>query len=135
MALTAYAPLETVYKFHQTAERWILRRYPVAMEAVTGAERRRSALWSESVIDVFPDRSGKRSTQDDTGQRNPDRRMVYTTTRLLITDTSTGQATDVLFDPRGNAWQATSSGDWDEARGYAVGLTRSGRRGEGEWRQ
>lgn len=133
MPLTAYAPLETVYQFHQTAEAWILRRYPVANDAQAGAERRRSALWAESVIPVFPDRSGKRTTQDDAGQKNPDKCTVYSTTRVVLTDTSTGQPTDVLFDPRGRAWQATASGDWDEARGFAVVLTRSGQRGQAPW--
>lgn len=134
MALTAYLPLESVYKFHQTAESWILRRYPAQVVAQPGAERRRSALWAESVVPVFPDRSGRLTTSDDSGQRNPDRCTVYTTTRVVLTDTSTAQPTDVLFDPRGRAWQATASGDWDEARGFAVSLMRSGQRGEGQWR-
>ena len=36
MALTAYLPLEAVYKFHEQAERWVLRRY---LPATAGRER------------------------------------------------------------------------------------------------
>ena len=37
--LTAYLPLEAVYKFHEQAERWILRRYLPATAEADGAER------------------------------------------------------------------------------------------------
>lgn len=134
MALTAYLPLAQVYDFHAVAERWILRRYAPQVVAQPGAERRRGA-WSESVIDVFPDRSERKSVPDDAGQQNPDLRTIYTRTRIALTDTSPNnvQPTDVLFDPEGAAWQASADGRWDEALGYAVELTRAGQRGRVPW--
>lgn len=132
MALTAYKPLAAVYDFHAKAERWILRRYAPQVVAQAGAERRRGA-WGENIIDVFPDRRGRRSAQDDAGQQNPDTRTIYTRTEIRVTDATTKQATDVLFDPRGGAWQAYSDGRWDEAQGYAVVLQRAGRRGQAPW--
>ncbi len=134
MALTAYLPLETVYKFHETAEQWILRRYPASVEVVAGAERRRVGP-VESIVDIFPDRNApqRTDTQTDAGQQAPERCTVYLRTRLLRTDTTTGQPADVLFDPLGGAWQAVDDGRWDEARGYGVELVRSGRRGRPPW--
>lgn len=132
MTLTAYLPLEQVYKFHEPAEKWTLRRYAPQVTAQPGVERRRGA-WGESVIDVFPDRSGRNTVQGDPGQANPDACTVYTRTRLRLTDTTTQQATDVLFDPEGAAWQTHHDGRWDEARGYAVVLKRAGRRGQAPW--
>lgn len=134
MALTAYLPLAQVYDFHATAERWILRRYAPQVTAQAGAERRRGE-WAESVIDVFPDRSGRKSTQTDGGQANPDVRTIYTRTPIRLTDTPPNnvQPSDVLFDPHGGAWQASNAGEWQEALGYAVVLTRAGVRGRAPW--
>ena len=132
--LTAYLPLEAVYKFHEQAERWLLRRYLPDVAEADGAERTRPG-WSESIVDVFPDRSGKADRVTDAGQTSPARCTVYTRTRLLVTDSiaSPVQSCDVLFDPRGAAWQATASGDWDEAKGFAVTLTKRGARGMPPW--
>lgn len=134
MALKAYLPLAQVYDFHASAERWILRRYAPQVTAQTGAERRRGD-WGEAVIDVFPDRSGRKSTQADGGQANPDARTIYTRTPIRLTDTTREnvQPTDVLFDPQGAAWQASNAGEWQEASGYAVELTRAGVRGRAPW--
>lgn len=134
MALNAYKPLAQVYDFHATAERWILRRYAPQVVAQAGAERRRGA-WGESVVDVFPDRSGRRSVQGDPGQSNPDARTIYTRTQVRLTDITREnvQPTDVLFDPTGGAWVAVADGRWDEALGYAVELRRSGARGRSPW--
>ena len=134
MALTAYLPLEAVYKFHEQAERWILRRYLPATAEADGAERTRPA-WGESVIDVFPDRSGKSTGSTNAGQTSPPTAVIYTRSRIVTTDSAADpvQGCDVAFDPAGRAWQATKSGDWDEARGYAVTMTRRGGRGLPPW--
>ena len=134
MALTAYLPLAAVYDFHAQAERWVLRRYLPATAEADGAERTRPG-WNESVIDVFPDRSGRKTLATDAGQTSPATCTVYTRSRIVTTesDSSPVQACDVLFDPRSNAWQATASGDWDEARGFAVTLTMRGGRGLPPW--
>lgn len=133
MPLSAYQLLEAVYKFHEAAERWILRRYAPQVAALTGAERVRGPAWTEVVVDLFPERRPRRTGQSDSGQAAPEQRTVYLRTRLLITDTSTGQAADVLFAPDGTAWQAAEDGRWDEARGYQVALTRAGTRGRPPW--
>ena len=132
--LTAYRPLEAVYKFHEQAERWILRRYLPATAEADGAERTRPA-WGESVIDVFPDRSGKSTGSTNAGQTSPQTVVIYTRTRIVTTDSASDpvQGCDVAFDPAGRAWQATKSGDWDEARGFAVTMTRRGGRGLPPW--
>lgn len=134
---SAYLPLEMVYAFHEVAETWILRRYPASTEIADGAERTRPAGYVESLVSIFRDRSTKGTTQGDPGQRAPQTCTVYTRTRLLTTQVGQPggpQPCDVLFDPAdGSAWQATSSGDWDEARGFAVVLTRCGSRGVPPW--
>jgi hypothetical protein len=133
MSLTAYHPLEAVYKFHEVAERWILRRYAAAVVAAPGAERRR-ANFAESFIDVFPERNPESSQQVDGGQQTSQQMTIYTRTRVRMTDTSQPvQPSDVLFDPEGNAWQAVQDGRWDEARGYAAVLQRAGKRGQRPW--
>lgn len=135
MPLSAYLPLETVYAFHESAETWIWRRYPGAVEEAPGAERVRGAP-VENPIALFRDRRTKSTLQRDAGQTAPQTCTVYTRVRLYTTQDSTDatQPADVLFNPAdGSAWQATSSGDWDEARGYAVTLTRAGVRGQAPW--
>lgn len=140
MPLAAYAPLVAVYQFHEVAETWILRRYLQGVVLAEGAERIRPAF-SEMPIAIFRDRSTSGTNQGDAGQGAPKTCVVYTRTRLLTTDGDAGaeQAADVLFDANplskspGAAWQATSSGDWDEARGYAVTLTQAGKRGLPPW--
>lgn len=132
MGLTAYLPLEAVYKFHEPAEVWILRRSNPQVKAVAGAERRRPAF-SESTIQVFPERRTTLTQNPDGGQTNVERRTIYTRTRILATDTTVPQPGDALFDPSGAAWQTFADGRWDEARGYAVALTRAGRRGQAPW--
>lgn len=133
MALTAYFPLENVYQFHESAERWILRRYFVGVGQASGAERTRPP-WVERPIDVFPDRSTKRTENLELGQTGVQQITVYLRTRILVTDTSKPeQSGDVLFDPQGRAWQALSTGEWDEAKGYAAVIQRCGRRGEKPW--
>ena len=132
MALTAYSPLAQVYAFHETAERWILRRYTATVEEHAGAERTRGP-WSESIVDVFPDRSSKSTTQEDAGQQGPATCTVYLRTRLLTTDVASVQPADVLFDPQARAWQASMTGAWDEAKGFAVTLVRNGVRGGPPW--
>lgn len=132
MSLKVYHPLTAVYKFHEVAERWILRRFPPEVSARAGAERVRPAA-VESVVDVFPERRPRRTVQLDAGQTAPEQRIIYLRTRLLLTDTSTGQAADVLFAPDGTAWQATEDGRWDEALGYEVTVTRAGMRGVPPW--
>lgn len=134
MPLAAYLPLELVYAFHETAETWIWRRYAAGVVIGPGAERLRGPF-VENPIAVFRDRSTKGTTQRDAGQAAPQTCVVYTRVRLYTTqDAATGlQPCDVLFDPSDlSAWQATASGDWDEARGFAVTMTRSGSRGR-EW--
>ena len=134
MPLTAYHPLEAVYAFHETAERWILRRYTQAVQVVAGSERRLTTF-AEKVVDVFPERQPRRVEQTDAGQQAPQRCTIYLRTEVRLPDTTTSPATatDVLFDPRGGAWQAYEDGRWDEARGFAVVLVRSGRRGVRPW--
>lgn len=135
MPLAAYLPLEQVYAFHEAAETWIWRRYVQAVDEAAGAERTRGA-WVENPIAIFRDRSGKGTAQADAGQRTSATCVVYTRTRLVTTDDRPDdpQAADVLFNPADlSAWQATSSGDWDEARGYAMTLTRAGVRGRQPW--
>jgi hypothetical protein len=132
VVLTAYHPLAQVYAFHEKAERWILRRYNPQVSAQPGSERRRVAF-AETVIDVFPHRDPDRTQQQDAGQASIKRRTIYTRTRINATDTTSAQASDVLFDPEGAAWQTFGDGRWDEARGYAVALTRAGRRGQAPW--
>lgn len=132
MPLTAYNPLEAVYKFHEPAERWILRRYLAQVVAQPGAERRRGA-WAESVVDVFPERRPEATQQVDGGQEQAQRMTIYLRTRLRMTDTASTQPSDVLFDPEGNAWQVVEDGRWDEARGYAPVVQRAGRRGMRPW--
>lgn len=132
MPLTAYLPLEAVYKFHEPAETWILRRYNPQVQAVTGAERCRVAF-AESAVAVFPERDPDSTQNNDGGQTMTERRTIYTRTRINATDTTVPQPSDVLFDPQGAAWQTFADGRWDEARGYAVALTRAGRRGQAPW--
>lgn len=132
MALTAYLPLEAVYQFHETAETWILRRYPPQVQESPGAERTRGTP-IELVVDLFVDRSNKGEQQLVQGETAPQTCTVYLRTQILTTDTNSPQPSDVLFDPQGRAWIAISTGDWDEARGFAAILKRAGRRGEGLW--
>lgn len=135
MPLSAYLPLEQVYTFHESAETWIWRRYAPTVEQAAGAERTRGQPF-ENPIALFRDRSGKSSTQTDAGQRGPATCIVYTRTKLLTTQDADPQVqpADVLFNPADlSAWQATASGDWDEALGYAVTLTRAGSRGMPPW--
>ena len=84
---------------------------------------------------MFPDRSGKASGLTDAGQTSPQKTTIYTRSRIVTTDSANDpvQGCDVLFDPMGRGWQAMSSGDWDEARGFAVVLTRRGGRGLPPW--
>jgi hypothetical protein len=130
--LTAYHPLEAVFKFHEPAETWILRRYNPQVQAVAGAERARVAF-SESAVAVFPERRPSTTQNADPGQTGTEGRTIYTRTPIRMTDTTTPQPSDVLFDPSGAAWQTFADGRWDEARGYAVTLTRAGRRGQAPW--
>lgn len=136
--LAAYLPLQAVYAFHESAETWILRRYDSGAELGDGAERTRPA-WSETPIAIFRDRTASGTRNGDPGQAAPQTCTVYTRTRLLTTQDVGVQACDVLFDANpssktpGAAWQATASGDWDEALGYAVTLTRAGVRGAAPW--
>lgn len=135
MPLAAYLPLELVYAFHEPAETWIWRRYSAETVEGPGGERVRGP-YSENPIALFRDRSSKGTLQRDAGQGAPQTCVVYTRTRLFTTQDAAGatQPADVLFNPADlSAWQATSSGDWDEARGYAVTLTRVGVRGQQPW--
>lgn len=140
MPLAAYLPLQTVYAFHEAAETWILRRFAPQVEIADGAARVRGA-WDESSVPVFRDRSTSGTSNADGGQVAPQTCVVYTRVRLYTTQDAAGavQPADVLFDANptsktpGAAWQATSTGDWDEALGYAVTLTRAGTRGEAPW--
>jgi hypothetical protein len=129
MALTAYLPLESVYAFHEPAEQWIRRRFAAQVTQAAGAERTRGP-WGEIRIQVFPDRSSKDTQQQDRGQTGPKQATIYTRTPIRVTDTAQPQPADLLFDPQGNAWQAISSGDWLEARGYAITVQWVGRRGQ-----
>lgn len=130
--LTAYLPLEAVYKFHESAETWILRRYNPQAQATLGAERSRAAF-VEFPVAVFPVRDPDSTANGEGGQTNTERRTVYTRTPIRMTDTTIPQPSDVLFDPSGAAWQTFADGRWDEARGFAVALTRAGRRGHAPW--
>lgn len=135
MPLAAYLPLELVYAYHEPAETWIWRRYAGDVAEAPGGERVRGDF-AENPIAIFRDRSGKGTTQRDAGQAAPQTCVVYTRTKLFTTRDVAGspQPADVLFDPTDlSAWQATSSGDWDEARGYAVTMTRAGVRGQAPW--
>lgn len=135
MGLTAYLPLEAVYAFHEPAEQWILRRYAPDTGIAAGAERTRTT-YASSVIALFRDRTAKRTGQGDPGQTGPATCTAYTRTRLYTTQDAqvSRQPADVLTDPQtGWQWQATASGDWDEARGFAVTLQRCGVVGQGPW--
>lgn len=129
MALFAYLPLEGVYKFHEAAENWILRRYLPAVEEEDGAEITRP-LYQESVIPLFVDRSTKRTDNLERGQAAPQQQTIYCRTRLLVTETASPQPADVLYDPAQRAWQVLSTGEWDEARGYTAVVQRAGNRGQ-----
>jgi hypothetical protein len=128
VGLTAYLPLEQVYAFHEPAEQWILQRYAPDTAIAAGAERTRT-IFASSLIQVFRDRTSKRTGLTDGGSTGPTTCVAYTRTRLLTTQDAqvTRQPADVLTDPQtGWQWRATASGDWDEARGFAVTLTRCG---------
>jgi hypothetical protein len=132
--LTAYHPLAAVYAFHEQAERWILRRYLPGVAEADGAERTRPA-WSESIIPVFPDRTTRTTGATNAGQTSPATCTLYTRTAVTPTDSdgASVQSCDVLFDPKGRAWQATKDGAWTEAKGFAVVLTQRGARGTAPW--
>jgi hypothetical protein len=132
MPLAAYHPLEAVYKFHEAAETWILRRYLPQVVAQPGAERRRGA-WSERVVDVFPERRPESTLQLEAGQQAAQRMTIYLRTQLRMTDTADPQPSDVLFAPDGTAWQVVEDGRWDESKGYAPVVQRAGRRGQRPW--
>lgn len=132
MPLLAYNPLEAVYAFHEVAEKWILRRYAPQVAAQPGAERRRG-VFGEQLVDVFPERRPETTRQADQGQQNVERRTIYSRTRFRMTDRTSNQPSDVLFDPDGNAWQAVEDGRWDEALGYAAVIERAGKRGQRPW--
>lgn len=125
MALNAYKPLEGVYKFHESAERWKLRRYQAAVAAAPGAERVRDKF-AERFVDVFPDRRWRGEKQGDGGQRTEQTCRIYLRTRILPSDDDVTQPADVLFDPQGRAWSAPTVGAWDEANGLEVKLVRCG---------
>jgi hypothetical protein len=128
MGLTAYLPLEAVYAFHEPAEQWILWRYAPDAAVAAGAERVRTT-YAASIISLFRDRTSKRTGLADGGANAPATCTAYTRTKLLTTQDAqvTRQPADVLTDPQtGWQWNATASGDWDEARGFAVTLTRCG---------
>jgi hypothetical protein len=135
MPLTAYLPLENVYAFHEAAETWVLRRYAPSTAVAAGMERVRTA-YVEQPIAVFRDRSSKATGTNTGGNTGPATCVVYTRTRLRTTeDAQTAQQpADVLTDPATRLqWQATSSGDWDEARGFAVTCTKVGAVGGPPW--
>lgn len=135
--LAAYLPLETVYAFHEPAETWILRRYAPTVQVEAGAERTRPEAWTSVPIKVFRDRSNKATANAVQGQRGPGANTVYTRTKLYTTDdqrAGSPQPADVLTNPAdGSMWQAVSSGDWDEARGYAVRVERCGAVAASPW--
>ena len=138
MTLSAYAGLEAVYAFHEPAETWILRRYAATVQIADGAERTRPPLYSAAPIKVFRDRSSKATAQAVQGQRGASTNTIYTRTKLLTTDDQRAggnpQPADVLINPAdGSMWQAVASGDWDEARGYAVRVERCGAIGAVPW--
>lgn len=133
MALTAYFPLEQVYKFHQQAEWWVLRRYASATTVTPSGERLRPA-YVEQAVEVFRDPRGKGVQQADAGQAEADSCTVYMTVRIHTVDHTAGpQQTDVLFASDGTAWQATNLADWTDAKGCVTTLTRSGRRDTAPW--
>lgn len=135
MGLAAYLPLEQVYAFHEPAEQWILRRYAPDTGLAAGAERT-TTTYVSSVIQVFRDRTSQRTGNADPGQTGPTTCTAYTRTRLLTTldGQVSRQPADVLTDPQtGWQWQATAMGAWDEARGFAVTLTRVGAVGGPPW--
>lgn len=135
--LSAYLPLEMVYAFHETAETWILQRYPAAVVVADGAERTRATPPSSTPIAIFRDRSNKTTTNADSGQQGPAINTIYTRTPIYTTDDQSAggpQPADVLINPAdGSMWQAVGSGDWDEAKGYAVRVQRCGSVGTRPW--
>ncbi len=135
MGLTAYLPLEQVYAFHEVAETWVMRRYAPSTGIAAGAERT-TTTFVASLIAVFRDRTSQRTGNQEQGQTGPATCTAYTRTRLLTTQDAQGspQPADVLTDPQtGWQWQATAMGAWDEARGFAVTLTRCGTVGGPPW--
>ena len=135
MPLSAYLPLESVYAFHEPAETWVLRRYAATTDIAPGAERT-TAAYADSLIRLFRDRTAQRTGNADAGQTGPATCTVYTRTRLVTTLDAlvSPQPADVLTDPQtGWQWQATAMGAWDEARGFAVTLTRCGAVGSPPW--
>lgn len=135
MPLTAYAPLEQVYAFHEAAETWVLRRYAAGTAVAAGMERVRPA-YVDQPIALFRDRTGRSTGTSPGGNTGPATCVVYTRTKIRTTeDAQTAQqAADVLTDPQTRLqWQATASGDWDEARGFAVTLTKIGAVGGPPW--
>ena len=135
MPLTAYLPLENVYAFHEPAETWILRRYAPTAVIAAGFERVRGP-YVEQPLALFRDRTGRSTGTSTGGSTAPTTCVVYTRTRLRTTeDAQTAQQpADVLTDPQTRLqWQATASGDWDEARGFAVTLTKVGAVGGPPW--
>jgi hypothetical protein len=135
MGLAAYLPLELVYAFHEPAEQWILRRYAPATAIAPGAERT-TAAYASSLVQVFRDRTAQRTGNEQQGQTAPATCVAYTRTRILCVQDVQGspQPADVLTDPQtGWTWQATAMGAWDEARGFAVTLTRCGTVGGPPW--
>lgn len=132
MPLAAYHPLAAVYAFHEAAEKWILRRYLPQVVGQPGAERRRGG-WSETVVDVFPERRPESTLQVEAGQQAGQRMTIYLRTQLRMTDTTDPQPSDVLFAPDGTAWQVVEDGRWDESKGYAPVVQRAGRRGQRPW--
>jgi hypothetical protein len=135
MPLTAYLPLENVYAFHEPAETWILRRYAAGTVVAAGMERVRPA-YVDQPIALFRDRTGRSTGTTPGGNTAPSTCVVYTRTRLRTTEDAQAaqQAADVLTDPQTRLqWQATASGDWDEARGFAVTLTKIGAVGGPPW--
>lgn len=137
MPLAAYLPLEAVYAFHEGAETWILRRYAASVEVTDGAERARSPVFAAMPIAIFRDRSNKNTANVTGGQQGPAIHTIYTRTPLLTTDDQRAggpQPADVLINPAdGSMWTAIGSGDWDEARGYAVRVQRCGSVTTGPW--
>jgi hypothetical protein len=135
MPLTAYLPLEQVYAFHEAAETWVLRRYAAGTVIAAGMERVRPG-YVDQPIALFHNRTGRSTGTSPGGNTAPSTCVVYTRTRLRTTEDAQAaqQAADVLTDPQTRLqWQATASGDWDEARGFAVTLTKIGAVGGPPW--
>ena len=135
MPLTAYLPIEQAYAFHEAAETWVLRRDAAGTVVTAGMERVRPA-YVDQPIALFRDRTGKSTGTSPAGNTAPSTCVVYTRTKLRTTeDAQTAQqAADVLTDPQTRLqWEATASGDWDEARGFAVTLTKIGAVGGPPW--